>query len=162
MHESPEIVGTATLTLARLYHDRQNWKDANAEWYTYMENKSFSEARVEALFKLGESYERLGKNDEALVSYSQLSILYAAYLDYSAECVNRIAKLTWERGDRVKAFRFINTFHFRMKANDHPKVRAMDALKDDYLNQLKSKGEWKEEYLQVRDSFGQIKPASSN
>lgn len=162
MPDSPDILGTATLTLARLYHERQQWSEANAEWRRYMENKSFSEARVEALFKLGESYERLGKNDEALVSYSQLSILYAAYLDYSAEAVNRIAKITWNRGDRVQAFRFINTFHFRMKANDHPKVREMEALRDEYLRGLKSKGEWKEEYIEVRDSFGQIKPVSSN
>ena len=48
-----------------------------------------------------------------------------------------------------------------MKANDHPKVRAMEQLRESYLAQLKGKGEWKEEYLQVRDTYGQIKPTSS-
>lgn len=161
LHENPEIVGSATLALARLFHERQNWKEANDEWQAYMENKSYREARPEALFKLGESYERLGKLDEALVSYSQLTVLYSGYLELSAEAVNRIAKIVWDRGDREKAFKFINTFHFRMKANDHPKVRAMGQLRENYLNDLKAKGEWKEEFLQVRDTFGQIKPASS-
>jgi len=90
-----------------------------------------------------------------------LTVLYSGYLELSAEAVNRIAKIVWDRGDREKAFKFINTFHFRMKANDHPKVRAMGQLRENYLNDLKAKGEWKEEFLQVRDTFGQIKPASS-
>lgn len=161
MNDNPDIVGPATLNLARLYHKSQKWSEANKEWRAYMENKSYREGRPEALFKLGESYEKIGKNDEALVSYSQLTVLYAGYLDLSAEAVMRIGKIVWARGDQVKAFQFLNTFHFRMKANDHPKVRAMDALRQDYIEQLKAGGKWKEELLQVKDSFGSIQPAKT-
>ena len=161
MNDNPDVIGPATLTLARLYHDRGKWDDANKEWRAYMENKSFREARPEALFKLGESYEKINKLDEALVSYSQITVLYAGFLDLSAESVIRIAKIVWNRGDEVKAFKFLNTFHYRMKANDHPKVKEMESLRQDYLDQLKAKGVFEEEMLQVNDSFGQIKPASA-
>ena len=161
MNDNPDIVGPATLNLARLYHKRKKWSEANKEWRSYMVNKSYREGRPEALFKLGESYEMIGKTDEALVSYSQLTVLYAGYLDLSAESVIRIAKIVWARGDQVKAFQFLNTFHFRMKANDHPKVREMDTLRQDYIKQLKSGSKWKEELLQVRDSFGAIQPAKA-
>ena len=161
MNDNAEVIGQATLTLARLYHSRAKWAEANKEWRTYMENKSFREARPEALFKLGESYEKINKLDEAMVSYSQITVLYAGFLDLSAESVNRIAKIVWNRGDEVKAFQFLNTFHFRMKANDHPKVREMEVLRQEYLDKLKAKGVFKEEMLQVNDAFGQIKPTNS-
>lgn len=161
MGENAEVLSIATLTLARLYHDREKWTEANKEWRTYMENKSFREARSEALFKLGESFEKLGKKDEALVSYQQLVVLYAGQLDLSAEAVMRIAKIVWERGDRAEAFRFLNTYDFRMKNNEHPKVREMGKLRQDYIDELKAKGEWSEELLQVRESFGEIKPTKS-
>ena len=41
-----------------------------------------------------------------------------------------------------------------------PGIREMEDLRGDYLQQLKAKGEWQEEFLQVRDGFGQIKPAA--
>ena len=160
MQDKPEIVGPATLNLARLYHIKSKWAEANTEWKAYMTNKGFRDDRANALFNLAESYEKLGKNDEALAAYSQVTALYSGLLDISAPSVIRIAKIVWARGDREKAFKFVNTFHFRMKANQHPKVREMEDLRGDYLQQLKAKGEWQEEFLQVRDGFGQIKPAA--
>ena len=158
MVDSREIVGRATLMLARLYHQRQMWAQANEEWKAYIENRTFRDARPDALFKLGESYERLNKPNEALALYAQVTVLYAGHLDLSAEAVMRCAQIVWDRGDRVEAFRYINTYHFRMRKNDHLKVQAMAHLRSNFIKQLNSKREWKEEYLQVRDKFGEIKP----
>lgn len=160
MNDNLEILGPATLNLARLYHKQQKWAEANREWKAYMTNKGFRDDRANALFNMGESSEKLGKADEALVAYSQVTTLYTGQLDISAPSVNRIANIVWNRGDRVDAFKFINTFHFRMKANNHPAVKEMGTIRDKFLADLKAKGEWKDEYLQVRDGFGKIKPAN--
>ncbi len=157
--DNPELVGMATLALARLYHDRSAWSDANKEWKAYMENKSYRKDRTESQFKLGESYEKLGKSDEALLSYRQVIILSAANLDFSAEAVIRIAKLVWARGDQVTAFQFLNTYHYKMKGNKHPKVDEMESLRLKYIDQLKSSGKWKDEYLKVSEKTGKITPA---
>ena len=161
LKDNPAMVGPATLTLARLHHDAERWKDANKEWKAYMTNKSFRDARPEALFKLGESYEKLGEQNAAVTSFSQITVLYAGYLDLSAEAVLRVSNIVWNRGDHLKAFRYLNTFHFRMKENDHAKVKAMGVLREDFIQQMKSSGEWKEEYQQVRSSFGKIEPSNN-
>lgn len=144
--QNPQVAGPCTLALARLYHASEQWPEANKEWIAYMTNKAYAEARPEAQFRLGESYEKVGKQNEAIKAYTQMIVLFANQLDYSAEAALRIARILDSQGKKVEAYKFANVIHYRMRENKHPKVEELDSLRQQYMAELKSKKLWKEEY----------------
>ncbi len=143
-YQVAELAEDATLGLARLYHEDEKWKEANAEWERYMANRQWVRARPEAAFSYAESFEKLKELDNALVAYVSVYTAHAPALDYSVEAVLRVGQIQWSRGLQPEAFKIVNEYFHRVKANKHRLVDVLGQRVEEYRNGLKQSGKWKD------------------
>lgn len=122
LKDKPEYVEEAMLAKARLYYNKQMWKEASQVLFDMQSNAAFTRNRPEVFAKLARSYEEQGKLKEALEAYTPfVAPPFENYVEYSAEARVRAAEIVSKQGDKARAFRLIKDTVSRMyKLANHP------------------------------------------
>ncbi len=122
LKDKQEYVEEAMLAKARLYFNKQMWKEATQVLFEMQANAAFARNRPEVFAKLARAYEEQGKLKEALEAYTPfVAPPFENYIDYSAEARVRAAEIVAKQGDKVRAFRLVKDTVSRMyKFSKHP------------------------------------------
>ncbi len=122
LKDKPEYVEEAMLEKGRLYYDKKMWAESQSAFTAMTKEKSFTRSRPEVYFKLGRSYEELGKPDEALEAFTPfVAPPLENFVDYSAEARVRAVEIQVKKGNKDKAFRLVKDTVSRMyKLSSHP------------------------------------------
>ncbi|MCB1225018.1 MAG: tetratricopeptide repeat protein [Verrucomicrobiales bacterium] len=120
--DKPDYVEEALVSKARLYYDKEMWKEASDVFFEIQKNPKFVKFRPEVFFKLGRAYQEQGKTEDALSAFTPfVGPPLESYVDYSAEARVRAAQIQEQRDNKEKAFRLIKDTVSRMyKFSNHP------------------------------------------
>ena len=122
LQDKPEYVEEAMLAKARLYYNKQQWKEASQVLFDMQSNAAFTRNRPEVFAKLARAYEEQGKLKEALEAYTPfVAPPFENYVEYSAEARVRAAEIVIKQGDLTRAFKLVKDTVSRMyKFANHP------------------------------------------
>lgn len=112
----------ATLGIARVLTDEENYAEARAWWERYLEDRSWNEARAEANCQLAACVENEGKKPEALKLYVSVYANFPGHLDWSTRAYLRAAHILKESGEDLKALLVLRDMLQRMEHLEHPGI----------------------------------------
>ena len=135
--ENSDLREEATLGSARIVMREKEYEKAMGLWKEYLKDRSWTIARPEANFRVGECLDELGKDAEAKKLFVSVYANFAGHLDWSIPAAVRVAEILKNNGQDVQALQVLGDTLKRVGHNKHPQV---DEAKKTFF-------EWREEYV---------------
>ncbi len=92
----------ALFRLIELHISNEEWAEVNARSREYLDNKKFSKHRARTSYNYALSFDKQGKDADALQAYVKLNGSYLGVISVSAPSTKRMMELLWKRNTPQK------------------------------------------------------------
>ena len=119
---NPGLRQEAVLGRARILTRQAAWDQAKAEWRTYLDDRSWTDARAEANYSYARSIDELGNPSQALKLYVSVYANFPGYLDWSTQAYLRAAQILREEGKGLDSLKVLQDMLKRMGHLEHSNI----------------------------------------